>query len=88
MSPDGKRIAFKQKNPDGSWRLAILELATGQVTHPAESRAIDDQPLWRDDNTLLYALKRGASSDIWSTPITSTGTPQLLVPDAASPAVG
>ena len=88
LSPDGKRIAFKQKNPDGSWRLAVLELATGQVTHPAESRAIDDQPLWRDDNTLLYALKRGASSDIWSTPIASTGTPQLLVPDAASPAVG
>jgi len=87
LSPDGKRIAFKQKNADGSWRLAVLELSTGQVTHPAEGRAIDDQPLWRDDNTLLYALKRGASSDIWSTPITPTGTPRLLVPDAASPAV-
>ncbi|WP_433019296.1 TolB family protein [Kribbella sp. CA-294648] len=88
LSPDGKRIAFKHKNPDGSWRLAVLELATGQVTHAAEGRAIDDQPLWKDDNTLLYAVKRGASSDIWSTPITPTGTPQLLVPDAASPAVG
>jgi len=88
LSPDGKRIAFKQKNAAGSWRLAVLDLDTRQVTHPAEGRAIDDQPLWRDDSTLLYALKRGSSSDIWSSPITSAGTPQLLVPDAASPAVG
>jgi dipeptidyl aminopeptidase/acylaminoacyl peptidase len=87
LSPDGQRIAFKQKNADGSWRLAVLNLATRRVTHPAESRAVDDQPLWRDDNTLLYALRRDATTDIWSTPIRQTGTPTLLVPDAASPAI-
>lgn len=87
LSPDGKRIAYKQKNADGSWRLAVLDLATRRISHPAESRAIDDQPLWRDNNTLLYALRRDASSDIWSTPITAFGTPTLLIPDAASPAL-
>lgn len=87
LSPDGRRIAYKQKNTDGSWRLAVLDLATRGVTHPAEGRAIDDQPLWRDAGTLLYALKRDATTDIWSTPIAATGSPTMLVPDAASPAI-
>ncbi|WBQ03533.1 hypothetical protein [Kribbella sp. CA-293567] len=87
LSPDGKRIAYKQKKSDGSWQLAVLDLATKRVTHPAEDRAVDDQPLWRGNDTLLYALRRGTSSDVWSTPITPTGTPRLLVPDAASPAL-
>ena len=88
LSPDGRRVAYKQKNPDGTWRLAVLDLATRAVTHPAEARHVDDQPLWRDNATLLYALRRtDSTSDIWSTPATSTGTPTLLVPDAASPAV-
>lgn len=88
LSPDGRRVAYKQKNSDGTWRLAVLELETRKVIYPAESRHVDDQPLWRDNSTLLYALRRGEnSSDIWSTPISSTGTPQLVVPDAASPAV-
>ena len=45
LSPDGRRIAYKQKNPDGVWRLAVLDLTTRAVTHPAEAPAtIDDQP--------------------------------------------
>jgi hypothetical protein len=87
LSPDGRRIAYKQKNADGTWRLAVLDLATRHVTHPAETRPIDDQPLWLDNTTLLYALHHDATSDIWSTPITPTGTPTLLISDASSPAV-
>ncbi|GAA1609489.1 PD40 domain-containing protein [Kribbella sancticallisti] len=88
LSPDGRRVAFKQKNADGSWRLAVLDLASRRVTHPAEGRHVDDQPLWRGNTTLLYSLRRDDNaSDIWSTPITPTGTPSLVVPDAASPAV-
>ncbi|WP_328320851.1 hypothetical protein OHA70_22865 [Kribbella sp. NBC_00382] len=86
LSPDGRRIAYKQKNPDGTWRLAVLDLTTHQVTHPAESRPLDDQPLWRDDKTLLYALHHDNTSAIWSVPATGAGTPTLLIPDAASPA--
>jgi hypothetical protein len=88
LSPDGRRVAFKRRNADGSWRLAVLDLISRKVSHPAETRHVDDQPLWRDDATLLYSLRRDdAHSGIWSTPITSTGTPALVVPDAASPAV-
>lgn len=88
LSPDGRRIAFKPKNADDRWRLAVLDLATRRVTHPAETRDVDDQPLWRDNSTILYSLRRADNgSDIWSTPITPTGAPTLLIPDATSPAL-
>jgi hypothetical protein len=87
LSPDGERIAFKQKKPDGTWRLAIMSVDSRRVMHPGEDRAIDDQPLWRGNHKLLYALRRGTSSDVWETPATATGVPKLIVPDAASPAL-
>ncbi|ONI75797.1 hypothetical protein BWI15_08245 [Kribbella sp. ALI-6-A] len=88
LSPDGRRVAFKQKNPDSTWRIAVLELASRRVSYPPESRHLDDQVLWRDNTTLLYALQRGdKGSDVWSTPISPTGRPALLIPDATSPAI-
>jgi hypothetical protein len=66
----------------------VLDLASGKETALAETRSVDDQALWRDDSTLLYALPRADSgSDVWSVPADGTGTPALLVPYAASPAV-
>ncbi|QNE19501.1 hypothetical protein F1D05_18260 [Kribbella qitaiheensis] len=89
LSPDGKRIAFKQKVSDGVWRLAVVDLASRTVTQLAETRSVDDQPLWRDDSTILYALRRdGDASDVWSVPANGAGTPTLLIPDASSPAYG
>ncbi|MGW6282203.1 hypothetical protein [Kribbella sp. NPDC055071] len=84
LSPDGRRIAFKQKISPGEWRLAVVDLATRRVTRLAETRSVDDQPLWRDDSTILYGLQ----SDIWSVPANGSGSPALLVPDATSPAYG
>jgi hypothetical protein len=89
LSPDGRRIAFKQKVSDGVWRLAVVDLATRRVTRLAETRSVDDQPLWRDDSTILYGLRRdGDASDVWSVPANGTGSPVLLIPDASSPAYG
>jgi hypothetical protein len=89
LSPDGKRIAFKQKVSDGVWRLAVVELATRRVIRLAETRSVDDQPLWRDDSTILYGMRRdGDASDVWSVPANGGGSPVLLIPDASSPAYG
>lgn len=86
LSPDGRRIAYKQKVGNGVWRLAVLDLATRRITHPPEPRSLDDQPVWQGNNTLLYPIRNpDNTTDIWST--TLTGPPKLLVPKATSPSL-
>lgn len=59
LSPDGKRIAFKERNggPTITWHLAVLDLATMQE-HVIGDRSVnvDDQVSWLDDNTVMYAV--------------------------------
>ncbi|MET9609706.1 TolB-like translocation protein [Streptomyces sp. NPDC006512] len=91
LSPDGTRIAFK-KRVDGlpaeaPWRLYVLDLRSGAETELAERRSVDDQALWYDDTTLLYALPGDFGGDLWSLSVTGGGTPRLLLKSAVSPAV-
>jgi hypothetical protein len=93
LSPDGTRIAFKDRadpNQPNSRVLAVLDLATGKVTVLAEGRNVDDQAEWLDNTTVLYGLPRGApvgDSDIWSVPADGTGRPALFIEHAWSPSV-
>jgi hypothetical protein len=92
MSPDGTRVAFKKRGQvDGAlgWRLAVLDLESGEETVLAERRSVDDQPEWLDDRTILYGLQREASAeaDVWAVPADGSGEPEVLVPRAWSPAV-
>jgi MFS transporter len=92
LSPDETRIAFKKKTGvPGTWRPAVLNLETGaEITLP-ESRSVDDQIEWLDNNHLLYAVsERGvatAKPAIWMVPADGTDSPKLFVLDAESPAV-
>lgn len=90
LSPDGRRIAFKEAlrgDPARGWRLTVLDLATLARTHLAETRSVDDQAAWFDDATVMYGLRRGKrDSDVWSVAADGTGRPVLLIPDAESPA--
>ncbi|MEJ1105879.1 MULTISPECIES: TolB family protein [unclassified Kribbella] len=87
LSPDGKRIAYKQKVSDGTWRLAVLDLTTHRITHPPEPRNLDDQPLWQNNTTLLYPLRTpSGTTDIWSVGLTSK--PTMVVPNANTPSFG
>ncbi|MFI7687637.1 hypothetical protein ACIBQ6_01135 [Nonomuraea sp. NPDC049655] len=90
LSPDGTRIAFKSAlggDPARGWRLSVLDLATRRVTPLAETRSVDDQAAWIDQRTVAYALPRGREhADVWTVPADGTGTPRILIPDAASPA--
>ncbi|MGW7680466.1 hypothetical protein ACWGID_06980 [Kribbella sp. NPDC054772] len=79
LSPDGRRIAYKQKVSNGTWRLAVLDLASRQVVHPPETRSVDDQPVWQGNSTLLYPIDK----DIWSVGLTTP--PKLFIGQAASP---
>ena len=94
LSPDGNRIAFKKHGdlPAGKWRLAVYDLRAGKETLLAETRSVDDQAEWLDNGTVVYGLPRtaasgAATSDVWRVPADGSGRPEVLVPDAWSPAV-
>jgi hypothetical protein len=85
LSPDGTRLAFKKLTAGliGQWRLHVLDLATMTETALAETRNIDDQVEWLDNETVLY----GDGQSIWSAPSDGSGTPEQFIADALSPAV-
>ena len=84
LSPDNTRIAFKKLVGEGpAWRLHVLDLATMTETPTAETRSIDDQVEWLDDEHIVYA----SGADLWVARADGKGTPRLLVNQALSPAV-
>ena len=92
LSPDGTRIAFKQKRPgdSASWAAAVLQLSTGKVTTMPDRHSVDDQIEWLDDDTLLYALPREGSpgdSDVWATSADGSGSPRIFIEHGFSPSV-
>ncbi|MBB5960176.1 hypothetical protein FHS29_006799 [Saccharothrix tamanrassetensis] len=90
LSPDGRRIAYKAAvngDPQQGWRLSTLDLATMEVTPLAETRSVDDQPTWLDDDTIAYGMQRSDGvNDVWAVPADATGSPSVLVREANSPA--
>jgi hypothetical protein len=98
LSPDGRRVAFKRREPTDrlghiAWRLHVLDLASGQETAlRGETRSVDDQVEWLDDRQIAYALPRNdqpasAATDLWALAIDRASAPRLLLPLAFSPAV-
>ncbi|MFD9005601.1 TolB-like translocation protein [Streptomyces sp. NPDC059582] len=90
LSPDGTRVAFKKRVPglsaDAPWRLYVLDLRTLRERPLAEPRSVDDQAVWRDDHTLVYALPGDYGADLYEIPSDGTGTPHRISTAAVSPA--
>ncbi|HUQ60228.1 hypothetical protein [Lentzea sp.] len=85
LSPDGTRVAFKKRVPgDGArpWREHVLDLTTMVETPLAETRGIDDQVVWLDNDTIAYGLP---GEGIWAVQANGEGAPRQLVPHASSP---
>jgi hypothetical protein len=93
ISPDGTRIAFKQKVKDNgadlpTWQPAVLDLKTLQDHPLTETRTVDDQIEWLDNSTVAYAIDTGIGApSVYASPADGTGSPQLLIADADSPSV-
>jgi hypothetical protein len=85
LSPDGTRLAYKKRVDDSQapWRLHVLDLRTMRETTLAETRSVDDQAEWLDDDTVLY----GHEGAVWSVAADGSGAPRKLLADALSPAV-
>lgn len=82
LSPDETRIAFKRRRGD-EWRLYVLDLASGREHPLAETRSVDDQVEWLDDERILYGLVK----DVWIVRADGRGRPRIHIRDALSPAV-
>lgn len=94
LSPDGTRLAYKVDDAaDGTrWSFAVLDLATGEETVlRGETRGVDDQAAWLDDDTLLYGVPRpdeAGVSDVWSLDADRPdAVPELFIEQAWSPSV-
>jgi WD40-like Beta Propeller Repeat len=95
LSPDGKRIAYKLRSVGDlgaiTWRLHVLDLQSGADQALAETRSVDDQVEWRNDDEVLYSLPKQSSgtaeTETWSVPADGSGKPTVLVPLASSPSV-
>jgi hypothetical protein len=85
LSPDGTRIGYKRLvgEKGQTWRLHVLDLASGADVALAETRSVDDQLEWLDDRNLLYH----AGDDIWTVPADGSGAPRRYLAHADSPAV-
>ncbi|MFI5828833.1 TolB family protein [Streptomyces sp. NPDC051578] len=90
LSPDGTRLVFKKRVPglsaDAPWRLYALDLATMEETPLAEQRSVDDQVVWKDDRTVVYALPGDFGADLYALPADGTGAPAPLMTSALAPA--
>ncbi|WP_262063040.1 TolB family protein [Streptomyces sp. STR69] len=90
LSPDGTRIAYKKRvqglPKDAPWHLYVLNLRTMQETSLAEPRSVDDQAVWRDDHTIVYALPGDYGADLYAVPADGTGKPRRISTAAVSPA--
>jgi hypothetical protein len=67
----------------------VLDLET-RARHPlAETRNVDDQVQWLDDDDVLYSLPgaKPALMDTWVVPADGSGTPRLFLPSSYSAAV-
>jgi hypothetical protein len=90
LSPDGTRVAYKHRiagaTNDVPWLLYVLDLRTGTETPTAETRSVDDQAVWADDRSLVYALPGDHGTDLWTVPADGTGSARQLVGAALAPA--
>ncbi len=88
LSPDETRIAFKKLVSRNNWRLTVLDLTTLRETPLAETRSVDDQAEWLDNDRVLYGLVDSAPwMSIMVVSADGTGQPNVFAKGAASPAV-
>jgi hypothetical protein len=91
VSPDHTEVAYKKRQANGEWRIAVLDVASGQERLLPGDRSVDDQVAWLDNDTLMYTLPRtGAHSgefDVWAVAADGSTQPRIVIPLASSPSV-
>jgi hypothetical protein len=91
LSPDGRRIAFKKRigtHGRGWWQIAILDVSSMSVRVLwKESRSVDDQVEWLDNDHLLYGMTGSdTGADVWVVNVDDPSPARLFVHGGYSPA--
>ncbi|GCE00137.1 TolB family protein [Embleya hyalina] len=90
LSPDGATIVYKKRvegaSADAPWRLYALDPRSMAETALAESRSVDDQVVWSDPHTVVYALPGDYGADLYALPADGSGAPRRLTTAAVAPA--
>jgi hypothetical protein len=93
LSPDNTHIAYKRRVVERIdlivWRLEVMDLASQARVRLAETRHVDDQVQWLDNQRVLYSLARQGDPiiDTWVVPADGSGAPELFLPMAYSASV-
>jgi|GEM_PF-281667 len=92
ISPDGDTLVAKERRGN-AFQLIAIDVATGERRDLAETRSVDDQVEWVDNDRILYALPNedGGTDgqpafDIWVLNVSDGSAPTLLLEFADSPA--
>ncbi len=92
VSPDGKTIVAKEQRGD-KFQLIAIDLESGARRDLGETRSVDDQVEWIDNQTILYGMPNpdeGTEAqpvfDIYALNTAPGSAPRLIVPFADSPA--
>jgi hypothetical protein len=93
LSPDNTRIAFNKQVGIGGrieWRPYVLDLATLTETALGETRNVDDQIEWLDDQHVVYARAdsgpaRTTATAIWVLPVDGSAPRACSSPRATPP---
>ncbi len=82
LSPDGTRIGFKARvGKPFKWRFHVLDLKTGKETALQETRSVDDQIAWLDNQRLAY----GVDEEVMEVPADGSAAPRLMLASATNP---
>lgn len=54
LSPDSKTLVFKEMRQDGTFELVAVDVATNTRQKLGETRSVDDQVEWLDNDPILY----------------------------------
>jgi len=80
LSPDGRRVAFDQPNPDGrNEDIWIREISTDSVMRFTFGPGLNQVPIWRPDgNRVVFASNQGLEFKLYQKNADGSGVPQQI----------
>lgn len=88
LSPDNTRIVYKSRISRGVWQLRLLDLGSGaDMPLTRETRSVDDQVDWLDNDHVLYHITGARGADIWTLSVDGSEPPGILRQYSYSPSV-